>query len=95
MRVQKESTTLDWGCGVTVVGNFKRADHYVTWNLVSNVHSYTSGTGFFISSFINSPVCREAYNQIKENFEITYQSPVTLNENSNNRFFFIVYRKKK
>ena len=94
MKIYKDTTTLDWGCGVTVVGNFKRSSYYCT-SLVSNVDSYNSGTGFFISSFIDSPVCKEAYNQIKENFEITYQSPVTLNQNSDNKFFFIVYRKKK
>lgn len=93
MRIYKDTSTLDWGCGVKVIGNFRQCGpHY---SQVSDVGSYTSGTGFFISSFIDSPVCREAYNQIKENFEITYQSPVTLNENSDNKFFFIIYRKKK
>lgn len=93
MRVYKNSSDLDWGCGVTVVGNFQRPAAYYTTKL-SNLSSDYSGTGYYISSFINNNVCQAAYEFIEKNFDIVFQSPVTVNKNTDNDFFFIVYRKK-
>lgn len=93
MNIYKSTTELDWGCGVTVVGNFQRDNAY--WQTdIQDLTTFNSSTGFFISSFINNRICQEAYKFIKENFQIVYQSPVKVNTNSNKKFFFIVYRKK-
>jgi hypothetical protein len=83
---------LDYGCGVTVVGNFSY-NYYSETDFLNPSHLF-SGTGFFISSFINNEICREAYNRINKKFQIVWQSPVKVNNKTGNKFFFIVYRKK-
>lgn len=93
MTVYAKYTDLDWGCGVTVIGDFINFPKYETQKLEIK-NNWVSGTGFFISSFINTAICKEAYQTIQNNFEIVYQSPVKNNYNSGNKFFFIVYRKK-
>ena len=95
MNVHAQQTELDWGCGVKVVGNFCNYGSGYNKENLSNPDNFYSGTGFFISSFVNDALCRDAYQTIKEKFEITYQSPVKTNSHSGNRFFFIVYRKRK
>lgn len=92
MTIYMGSTELDWGCGVKVVGSFARYGY--SYNTFRPAHLY-SGTGFFISSFINNSICKEAYEIIKKEFKIVYKSPVKVNTNSDNEFFFVVYRKRK
>ena len=91
MTIFADSSILDYGCGVTVVGQFK---NYKYHNLPLQFKIAGSGTGYYISSFINTDICKKAYKFIKKNYKITYQSTVQVNQNTGNRFFFIVYRKK-
>lgn len=85
--------TLYGTCGVGLVYNFKNRnsmDSYSKkWTTVFN-NRFEGGTGFNIAGFINNDVCKEAYEYFKANFQISFQSPVRLNQNSDNYFFFVV-----
>lgn len=81
-------TTVDWTCGLGVWGNFH------TW--ADPMHTLgMGGIGYSVAGFINSVGCKEAYHWIAENKVIVFQSPVKLNTNSGNQFFFIVFKDKE
>ncbi len=90
--IYSHNRNLDFGCGVQEVGQFKTYGYSHDEKL--EPASLHSGTGYFISSFINEEVCRRAYELINKQFKIVWQSEVKINSNTNNEFFFIVYRKK-
>lgn len=43
------------------------------------------------AGFVNTPSCKEAYDELKQTFNIVYQSTPRQNSNSGRQFFFVVY----
>jgi hypothetical protein len=77
------------GCGVDIFGDFAyRKDN--EW-ISHTMKTPGRGVDFGIAAFIDNQVCRGAYEQLKEHYNIVYQSPVRVNANSGNLFFFCVY----
>lgn len=98
MSIMAECTEMPYGCGVHCVGAFT-ATEPAWWRATSLDRVRLSnmdldepmGTGYAIAAFINDEVCQEAYQVIKDTFPIVFQSEVRVNENTGNKFFFIVY----
>lgn len=76
-------------CGVGVWSNLNQS-----W-ASSNPMRQWGGIGYNVVGFVDTPNCRSAYNEIKEKHTIVFQSPVKRNQNSGNKFFFIVVKKGK
>lgn len=58
-----------------------------------NIHEVDNpgGAGWVLTSFINLPICKKAYSLLKKKYRITFQSPVRINNNSDNDFFFVIW----
>lgn len=94
MPVHYSEETIDWSCGLSVIGAFyKTVDEYYT--LARGRAGEEGGTGFFIAAFINTENCRAAYEELIKNYRLVFQSPVRMNVNSNNDFFFCVFDRRK
>lgn len=52
-----------------------------------------AGIGHVVAGFIDNEVCKIVYNYIASKCKVVYQSPVKVNKNSGNEFFFIVFTK--
>lgn len=96
MKVIKNNRSLSFCCGVYEVGKFQEHDpNYHSWYHDDVVEK--SGTGMFVSTFINNTACREAYKQLTEQHTLLYQSPTKQNGRNGNEVFLCVfmYGKKK
>lgn len=80
---------VTYGCGLKYVGGF-----YSGYVQFTNKAICDYGTGFFVASFINNKTCKKAYEYFCKNTKLVYQSPVRLNKNSGNRFFFCIFDAK-
>lgn len=91
MTIRGWASTLPGTCGVGLFSGFQLSPTYYNHG---PGHALTlSGIGYAVAGFTNIPSCKEVYDDIKERYDIVFQSPVKKNENSNNQFFFIVYTK--
>jgi hypothetical protein len=52
------------------------------------------GTGFFGSGFIDTPECRQAFDELCAEYGLVFQTPVRLNENSGKHFFYAMFDDK-
>lgn len=89
-----DSDTVDYSCGLGVVGAFGITDTrrvYSSYLEDCPTNRIAGGTGFFIAAFINTHQCRRAYEVLCDRFPMTYQSPVRQNTNTFNDFFFCVF----
>lgn len=85
-------TTVAGGCGLTVLYGFGEREGQIQSRNITNWHRHASfGTGFGVACFINTTGCRLMYEDIAARYPIVYQSPVRLNENSGNPFFFVIF----
>lgn len=82
--------TLPGTCGVGLFHAFQ--DGYGSYTAKDAVNN--AGIGYAIAGFRNTRICELVYKEIAENYQIVFQSPVKVNQNSYNLFFFIVYTKK-
>lgn len=89
--------TLAGTCGLNVFFEFEGKDDDDGWGHCGDEieESPLGGIGYSIAGFVDNLTCKKAYKTIKKHFEIVYQSPVKLNANSNNMFFFIVFKRKE
>jgi hypothetical protein len=88
--MKAEITQIEGTCGLNVVYHY--GSKYSWYNLEDlNV----DGTGFVVFGFINNSICKEMYREMKQHFTVVYQSPVRVNSNSGNKFFFVIADKKK
>lgn len=85
------NATLTGTCGVGLAARFMADSgfHYGTQQL-KGLQNY-GGAKWRIAGFVNTVVCKEAYNILKEDCKIILQVPVRRNSNSGNPFFFCVY----
>lgn len=70
-------------CGLGVLYGFK--------STTTAIPFFSSGTGFCVAGFTAHNRCEKTYNEIKKKYKIVYQSPVRINRNSGNKFFFIIF----
>lgn len=91
-RLACEITALTFCCGVGEIGAF---DDF--WNPDRQKHDFVSGTGLAISTITNTENQRKAYEFIRKNFKILYQSPVLPNKihNDETEIFLIIYKVKR
>lgn len=87
---------LDGTCGLSVFFEFEDEDD-ADWDHYGDdiEESKLGGIGYSIAGFVDDLTCKKAYKTIKKHFDIVYQSPVKLNTNSGNQFFFIVFKRKE
>lgn len=80
---------ISYGCGLKYVGGFYTGHMKFTNKAVCNY-----GTGFFVAGFIDNEICKKAYDYFCKTTKLVYQSPVRLNKNSGNQFFFCIFDAK-
>lgn len=85
------SDLVEGTCGLTVLFNFESYDDGDLWMDKVSKLEYNEGAGFAVAGFIDTEECRDAYAALSLRFKIVYQSPVRMNTNSNNEFFFCIY----
>lgn len=92
MNIACESYALEGTCGVSLVHGFYEA--YDDWDDRVASDDIFGGIGHALAGFVDTPMCRNTYEEIKQAHTIVFQSPVKVNQNSGNRFFFIVFKRK-
>ena len=53
------------------------------------------GIGYSIAGFVNESESKQMFDYIKEKKEVVFCSPVKKNRNSDNKFFFVVFKNTK
>jgi hypothetical protein len=86
----------NWSCcGVMEAGSFiKRSIGNTEDVLDSFSDDLSQGTGMFLSTFVNTPVCKETYELFCERYKLLYQSEPKCNPSSGNRVFLCVFELK-
>jgi hypothetical protein len=88
------SDSLSGACGIGLFADFEKVElRKNSWYKPTPLKDEKNhgGSGWAISGFIDNEDCREAYDTLKEKYGILYQSPVRMNANSGNEFFFCLY----
>jgi len=86
-------------CGVGIIYDFQnqgpdyRRDPWDDSQPINTING-NGGAGWELIGFINTKLCKKAYNRFKQRFPIVYQSEVRTNINSGNEFFFIMCDRK-
>jgi hypothetical protein len=94
-RVYCSTREVSMTCGVGVVGDFNFTESNLSsWYTRTRLRAPSGGTGFFIAGFIETSECEEAYKQLCKKHTLIYQSPVRINRNSHNQFFFCIFDRK-
>lgn len=77
-------------CGLGVLGNFSTsAGEWCEHRQL--LTAPPGGTGFFVAGFIPTSECKLAYEKLTKRYKLIYQSPVRINTNSGNQFFFCIF----
>jgi hypothetical protein len=75
-------------CGLGILYDFERNGR---WGTPIGQNPGEAGCGWYVAGFIDTPLCKEVYEKCCESFTLIYQSPVRINRNSGNEFFFCVF----
>ena len=86
------SNTIFGSCGV---GTFTEFSSCLQYGRRLDAVETEGGCGFLLAGFIDTSICRQAYEILAKRFKVVYQSPVRRNTNSGNRFFFVIYDTKE
>lgn len=86
-KILADFTTIDGACGVGVAYSFAD-DKYYNHPIDSR---NPGGAGFLCAGFLNNDICQRAYQQLCAKYTLVYQSPVRINKNSDNDFYFCVF----
>jgi hypothetical protein len=78
-------------CGVQEVGGFASEPVYCK-RYIKKITP--SGTGVFLSTFIDDYFCKKAYLSLIKNHILLYQSPLYYNKESGNHLFLCVFLHK-
>ncbi len=76
-------------CGVNVWYNYNSPYGY------SIEVAPEGGIGYAVAGFINEVDSKQVFDYIKEKKEVVFCSPVKKNRNSDNKFFFVVFKDTK
>lgn len=84
-------TTVKGACGVGVTHDWEYNDS--DWIYGVPVESKNpGGAGWLMAGFVvGDKVCDIAKKQLTKKFNVVYESPVRLNKNSDNEFYFMVF----
>ena len=97
MKITGYSDTLAGACGISCIGGFEESDgdrndwygpqddDFITYR------GHLGGADWTSAGFIDNDECKAAYAILKKQYKIVLQSPVRINRNSGNSFFFAVY----
>ncbi len=91
MSVYGSRTTVTGTCGLGVFYDFALTNSQYTYRMRLNEMSRNRGASFAVAGFVNTLICKQAYEELNQRFKTVYQSPVRLNRNSSKRFFFVIY----
>lgn len=83
-------TELDYCCGITEFGEFELGNDG-DWYFDGLDYVRLGQSGLACAAFINNLECRTAYENLKDRFNIVFQSTVRKNKGSGNELFFVVY----
>ena len=92
--VRASEESLLFCCGVFEIGEFilKSGDYGNWYDDLKDLPK--SSTGLYTASFVDTPICKEAYNQLCEQKTLLYRSPVVYNKGSGNNLFLCVFGDK-
>lgn len=81
MKIVAGNSELNYCCGVDEVGGFEFEDPSNSWasSLTQAIEKTRDGTGYFIATFIDDEVCKQAYHELCEKATLMYQSPPRFN----------------
>lgn len=90
-------------CGVGIISMFRKDT--VSYGTPLASYENPGGCGWLMAGFISDPTAmaehgtgagcmKEAYEQLKVKYKMMDQYPVRQNENSDNKFFFVIYDTK-
>ena len=82
--------TLPGACGVGHAHGFMGRRYETHQREVDSLQG-TGGCNWLTAGFVNEVDCRNTYNELCRNYKLEYQSPIRVNGNSGNRFFFAVW----
>jgi hypothetical protein len=91
-------------CGVGIVSMFRK-DNASTQGTPLTTYANPGGCGWLMAGFISNTDAKnahgdlascmdEAYEQLKKKYKMMDQYPVRQNDNSDNKFFFVIYDTK-
>ena len=81
---------FNYCCGVDEVGGFFHSQ----WEDLHTSSVGPTGTGMFISTFIDNPICKEAYEHLRSKHSLLFQSKPMANSNSGREVFLCVFAYK-
>lgn len=91
------ANTVPGSCGLGVLYEFGECfgDEQSRWSDYHRIDKpfvHNGGTGFYVAMFIvGNAICEQAYEALKAQHTIVYESPVRVNSNSDNEVFFCVF----
>lgn len=74
--------SLPYCCGVDDAGEFSNRTYPLR----------RSGTGLFTATFVNNQSCQRAYEQLKREHTLLFQSELRMNRNSGRPLFLCVFQ---
>lgn len=83
MSLRGHIENISGNCGILSVMNYGGYERL-------KISRYYSA-GFLLCSFIENTLCKSYYDEFCNRYPILYQSPVRLNKNSGNHFFFVIF----
>jgi hypothetical protein len=89
---------LDYCCGVDEVGEFEIPSKASGWrdDIDVAILEASTGTGYFISTFTDTPTCKAAYEELCKKATLLYQSPPRVNpRHTENKVFVCVFLSKE
>lgn len=92
-----EQRQLNWCCGVDEIGDLYYVDYPpedFDQDEESQKEVIKSGTGLFVSTFINTEECKEAYNFLCSQHTLLFQSAPYKNSSSGRLVFLCVFKWK-
>lgn len=81
-------------CGVGYVSEFEDVEGKEDYrdDYTNILMGTMGGTGFLMAGFIyRNKVCTKAFRMLKKKYKLVYRSPIRLNKNSGNKFYFAVF----
>ena len=88
MSVYARLDTVSGACGIGVFDDFSRLTGW-GYDIAKSTHE--GGAGWLVVGYIDTDICKEAYEILKKRFPIVFESPKRKNVNSGNEFFFVIY----
>ena len=89
MSVYARTDAVTGTCGIGVFYELSNSSSWRDVNIAKATHE--GGAGWLVVGYIDTDICKEAYEILKKRFPIVFESPKRKNVNSGNEFFFVIY----